>query len=343
MANPAAAATAGLADPERLVPWLAAHLPGFEGPATIRKFAGGQSNPTFLVEAASGRYVLRRKPPGVLLKSAHAVEREFRVMRALEGSAVPVPKAYCLCEDESILGTSFFVMEFLDGRIFWDPALPEIPAGERTAYYGEIARVLGALARLDPEAIGLSDYGRPGNYVERQVSRWVTQFRASETETVPAMEALIGGLSDWRSESEGVALVHGDFRLDNLVFDPIRPRIIGILDWELSTLGTPLVDLSYFCAMLRLPRDGIVKGLGDTDHAALGIPTEDAFVAAFEREAGISRPEDWRLWLAFHFFRFAAILQGVKKRHMEGNASSADAAKAGAMVERAAELGRALT
>jgi aminoglycoside phosphotransferase (APT) family kinase protein len=336
------AAAAGLADPERLVPYLERKLPGFEGPASVRKFAGGQSNPTFLVEAASGRYVLRRKPPGLLLKSAHAVEREYRLMRALENSAVPVPKAYLLCEDESVLGTSFFVMEFLDGRIFWDPVLSEIPAGARGAYYGEIARVLGALARLDPGAAGLADYGRPGSYVERQVARWVTQYRASETETVPAMEALIARLSDWHPASEGVALVHGDFRLDNLVFDPVHPRIIGILDWELSTLGTKLVDLSYFCAMLRLPRDGIVKGLGDADRAALGIPAEDAFVAAFEREAGLPRPQDWPLWLAFHFFRFAAIVQGVKKRHTEGNASSADAAKADAMVERAAELGCAL-
>jgi aminoglycoside phosphotransferase (APT) family kinase protein len=326
-------------DLERLVAYLGQHLPGFKGPAAARKFAGGQSNPTFLIEAASGRYVLRRKPPGTLLKSAHAVEREYRVMQALAGTPIPVPRVHLLCENEAIVGTPFFVMDYLDGRTFWDPALPEIGREERSRYYGEIARVLAALARLDPGTVGLSDFDRPGNYIERQVSRWVGQYRASQTEVISAMEELIGLLAAWKPEADGTGLVHGDFRIDNLVFHPSEPRVVGILDWELSTLGPPLVDLSYFCTMLRLPREGLVKGLGSEHRASLGIPSEDEFVAAFERQGGGARPADWSLWLAFQAFRFAAIVQGVKKRHIDGNASSADAVRAGAMVELAAELG----
>lgn len=329
-------------DLEKLTPYLEAHLPGFQRPATARKFPGGQSNPTFLIETASGRYVLRRKPPGVLLRSAHAVEREYRVMKALGGSAVPVPTARLLCEDSSIVGTPFFVMDFLQGRIFWDPALPEIPKEERAAYYKEIARVLGELARLNVQEVGLADYGRSGNYVQRQISRWVEQYRASETETIPAMEDLIARLSDWKPDDERVALVHGDFRLDNLVFHLTEPRIIGILDWELSTLGTPLVDLSYFCTMLRLPREGHVKGLGDLSRDELGVPSDVAFIRDFQHFSRIEVPGDWNMWLAFHAFRFAAITQGVKKRYLDGNASSSDAAGAAAMVEVAASLGRSL-
>jgi aminoglycoside phosphotransferase (APT) family kinase protein len=334
--------SSGLIGLDRLVPYLRANLPGFHGPATVRKFPGGQSNPTFLMETPSDRYVVRRKPPGVLLKSAHAVEREYRVMSALSGTPVPVPRVHLLCEDESILGTSFFVMDFLDGRIFWDPALPEVPVAERAAYYREIARILAELSRLDPVRIGLGDFGRPGNYVERQVSRWITQYRASETETVEAMEELIQVLARRRPSGEGVAVVHGDFRIDNLIFDPVHPKVIGILDWELSTLGAPLADLSYFCTMLRLPRGGHVMGLGSENRTTLGIPTEEALLTEFQAYGGPMPGDDFHLWLAFHAFRFAAIVQGVKKRYLEGNASSADAARAAAMVEIAAELGRDL-
>ncbi|MBD8664233.1 phosphotransferase [Rhizobium sp. CFBP 8752] len=331
-----------LLDLHRLVPYLEECLGDFRGPATARKFPGGQSNPTFLIEAASGRYVLRRKPPGVLLRSAHAVEREYRVMKALGQTAVPVPGMGLLCEDETIVGTPFFVMDFLDGRIFWDPALPDLTPEMRGDYYGEIARVLGELARLDPAAVGLADYGRSGNYVGRQIARWVEQYRASETVTVPDMEELIRHLSGWQPTDAKVALVHGDFRLDNLVFHPIEPRIIGILDWELSTLGTPLVDVAYFCTMLRLPRNGYVKGLGLLDRDEIGIPAETDFIRAYVQSSGLTLPDDWNMWLAFHAFRFAAITQGVKKRHLEGNASSADAARAAAMMVVAAALGRQL-
>jgi len=330
---------ASLVDLERLVPYLEANLEGFRGPATARKFSKGQSNPTFLVEAESGRYVLRRKPSGTLLKSAHAVEREYRVMKALAGTPVPVPKIFHLCEDPSIVGTAFFVMEYLDGRIFWDPALPELSREERPAYYAEMARVLGELAKLDVGSAGLDDYGRHGGYVERQISRWVQQYRASETETVADMEALIAWLTSRKISDDGVSLVHGDVRFDNVVFHASEPRIIGMLDWELSTLGTPLVDITYLCTMLRLPRIARVKGLAGLDRSALGIPSEKDFLAVFLAHSRISGPVDWPFWIAFHAFRFAAITQGVKKRRIDGNASSSEAEGVGDMVSLAARLG----
>ncbi|MBM3548015.1 MAG: phosphotransferase family protein [Alphaproteobacteria bacterium] len=328
-----------LVDLDRLVPYLEANLDGFRSPATARKFSKGQSNPTFLVEAASGRYVLRRKPSGTLLKSAHAVEREYRVMKALAGTPVPVPKVFHLCEDTSVVGTAFFVMEFLDGRIFWDPALPELQSNERRDYYAEMARVLGELARLDVDEAELGDYGRHGGYVERQISRWVQQYRASETEKVKDMEALIAWLTSRTIADDGVSLVHGDVRFDNVVFHASEPRIIGMLDWELSTLGTPLVDITYLCTMLRLPRIARVKGLAGLDRDGLGIPSEEAFLADFLSHSGIGGPVDWPFWIAFHAFRFAAITQGVKKRRIDGNASSSEAEGVGDMVSLAARLG----
>lgn len=333
----------GLVDIDRLLPFLEANLPGFKGPATVEKFASGQSNPTFLLESASGRYVLRRKPPGTLLKSAHAVEREFRVMKALAATDVPVPRVHCLCEDTSILGTAFFVMEFLDGRIFWDPALPEVAREDRAAYYGELVRVLGRLASLDPGAAGLGDYGKPGGYVERQISRWIAQYRASETETIPDMEALIAWLTQRPAVEIAAALTHGDIRFDNVVFHPTAPKIIGILDWELSTLGAPPVDMAYFCTMLRLPRSSQVKGLDGVDRRRIGVPSEAEMLTSFLAGSGFSGPVDWRFWMAFHAFRFAAISQGVKKRRIDGNASSETAAGVGDMVTIAAKLGLAIS
>lgn len=326
-------------DMARLGPWLEQNLPGFHLPATARKFPGGQSNPTFLIETTGARYVLRRKPPGVLLKSAHAVDREYRVMAALAGTAVPVPKVHILCEDESLIGSPFVVMECLDGRIFWDPALPALPAGERAACYSGAIGVLAALARLDVPALGLADYGKPGRYVERQVARWLKQYREVETTPLPAMERLIAILNGWTPEEQGVALVHGDFRLDNLVFHPTEPRVIGVLDWELSTLGAPGVDLSYFCTMLRLPQAGLVPGLGPLDRAAQGLPVEAEILDIYRAAGGIMPAGDWRMWLAFHCFRFTAILQGVARRAAEGNASGAEASRADAGARDAAALG----
>lgn len=326
-------------DMARIGPWLERNLPGFQLPATARKFSGGQSNPTFLIETAGARYVLRRKPPGVLLKSAHAVDREYRVMAALAGSGVPVPKVHILCEDESVIGSPFVVMDCLDGRIFWDPALPALPAAERAACYRKAVQVLAALARLDVPALGLADYGKPGHYVERQVARWQKQYRDVETGPLPDMERLIATLDRWAPEEQGVALVHGDFRLDNLVFHASEPRVIGVLDWELSTLGAPGVDLSYFCTMLRLPQAGLVPGLGTLDRTAHGLPMEAEILDIYRAAGGIMPTGDWRMWLAFHCFRFTAILQGVARRAAEGNASGAEAGRAGEGAREAAALG----
>ncbi len=235
-------------DTEKLAKYLEAHVAGFKGPLSAKKFAGGQSNPTFLIEAQSGRYVLRRKPPGALLKSAHAVDREFRVMSALEDTDVPVPEVYHLCEDDSIVGSMFFVMQFVDGRVMWNPALPDATREDRSAIFDEMNRVLAALHSVNVDDIGLSDYGKPGNYFERQVGRWSQQYKASETGTVPEMDALMDWLPANMPEDDGrVALVHGDYRLDNMIFHREEPRVLALVDWELSTLGHPYADLAYHC------------------------------------------------------------------------------------------------
>jgi aminoglycoside phosphotransferase (APT) family kinase protein len=311
--------------------YLGAHLDGFRGPLTATKFATGQSNPTFLLEAPSGRYVLRRKPPGQLLKSAHAVDREFRVITALQGTDVPVPRPHLLCADDSVIGTMFFVMEFCAGRNFQDPRVPEVDATDRAAIYDDMNRVLAALHSVDIEAVGLADYGRPGNYFERQIGRWTQQYRASETETIAAMDALIAWLAGNTPADDGrIALVHGDYRIDNMIFDARAPRMIAVLDWELSTLGHPFADLGYQCMQWRMPTGPVGRGLDGVDRAALGIPSEADYVAKYCERMGIAAIPDWPFYLAFAFFRLAAIIQGVKKRGLDGNASNP---------ERAAELG----
>jgi aminoglycoside phosphotransferase (APT) family kinase protein len=331
-------------DTERLAPYLASHLPDFQGPLTAEKFAGGQSNPTFRLSAGDRQYVLRRKPPGELLASAHAVDREFRVIRALADTEVPVPEAYVLCEDESIIGSMFYVMEYLEGRVFWDPTLPEIAGNaERSAIYDEMNRVLAALHNVAPEDVGLADFGRPGNYFERQVSRWTKQYRASETERSEAMEMLLEWLPAHMPPDDGaVSLVHGDYRLDNLMFHPTEPRIIAVLDWELSTLGHPLADLAYQVMAWQLPGDAGLRGLAGVDRASLGLPSDDAYVDEYCRRTGRDGIEHWNFYLVFCFFRLAAILQGVKKRALQGNASSAEAEAKGALVEPLARHGVAL-
>ncbi len=330
--------------PEReLAVYLEGHVPGFRGPLVATKFKGGQSNPTYLVEAASGRYVLRRKPPGMLLPSAHAVDREFRVLQALHGGPVPVAKPLHLCTDESVIGSMFYLMDFVPGRVHWDPSLPDMTPARRAAHYEAIIATLAALHSLDPAAIGLGDFGKPGNYFARQVHRWTEQYRASETQPIPAMEALIDRLPARCPADDGrVALVHGDFRIDNLMFAPEAPRVLAVVDWELSTLGHPLADLGYFCMALRLPRNPALPGLAGLDREALGLPSEAALLARYAELTGQPVPTDWDFVLAFSFFRLAALAQGVAKRARQGNASSDQAAQAGQMTALLASLGRAM-
>jgi aminoglycoside phosphotransferase (APT) family kinase protein len=334
-----------LALPETaLATYLEAHVAGFRGPLTATKFKGGQSNPTYLIEAASGRYVLRRKPPGQLLASAHAVDREFRALGALHGSAVPVAQPLHLCADDTVIGSMFYLMSYVPGRIFWDPALPELAPEQRMAHFNAAIDALAAVAKLDVAGVGLNDYGRHGNYFSRQVARWTEQYRASETERLDAMETLIAWLPAALPADDGrVALVHGDFRIDNLIWNAQAPNVAAIVDWELSTLGHPFADIAYFSMALRLPRNPVLPGLAGIDRAALGIPQEGALVERFASATGLDPLPHWNFLLAFQFFRLAAIAQGVLKRALQGNASSEQALAAGRMTRTIAELGAALT
>lgn len=325
-------------DVASLAGYLENHVPGFEGPLDAEKFAGGQSNPTFLLQARSGRYVLRRQPLGELLKTAHAVDREFRILTALSGTAVPVARPYHLCVDRDVIGSMFYVMSFEDGRIFWNPALPELPRPDRADCYDAVLQTMAALHDIDVEAAGLADYGRPGSYFERQIGVWTKQYRAAETERLDAMETLIGWLPRACPEDAGPStLVHGDFRIDNVMFERDSYRVKAVLDWELSTLGNPLADLAYFCMCLRLPLDGHVPGLAGQDRAALGVPQEAEIVARYCELRGIEPIRDWHFYLAFSFFRLAAIAQGVKARALKGNASSTAALRVGDMTGALAE------
>jgi len=327
-----------------LADYLQTHVAGFRGPLTATKFKGGQSNPTYLIEAASGKYVLRRKPPGKLLASAHAVDREFRVLGALAGSTVPVARPLHLCSDDAIIGSMFYLMQYVPGRIIWDPALPDMTPELRGAHYAAALDALVALTQLDVAAAGLADYGKPGNYFARQVARWSEQYRAAETEKLEAMETLIAWLPSAVPADDGrVALVHGDFRIDNLIWVADKPNLAAIVDWELSTLGHPYADLAYFCMALRLPRNPILPGLAGMDRTALGIPEESVMLDRFTAASRLDPRAHWNFLLAFQFFRLAAIAQGVLKRALQGNASSDRAMQAGAMARTIAELGAALT
>lgn len=323
-------------DPARLSAFLSAELGLDPAGLQIRQFKGGQSNPTYLLEAAGRRYVLRKKPPGALLPSAHAVEREYRVMRALADTEVPVARVLGLCEDTQVIGTPFFVMDYVEGRIFWDPALPGLAPAERGALYAEMARVLATLHRQDPQALGLGDFGKAGNYFSRQIDRWSRQYRASETEPIAAMDALIDWLPSHVPDAAGSTLVHADFRLDNLIFHPSEPRVLAVLDWELSTLGHPLADLASHCVAWRLPP--AYWGLAGQPLADLGIPDEEAHIAQYCRATGREAIVDWNFYLGFALFRKAAINQGVVKRKLMGNVSS-EAALGIERVRFLAELG----
>ena len=327
-------------DSDVLGPYLEANVAGFSGLINVEKFANGQSNPTFRVKARSGEYVLRRQPPGDLLKSAHAVDREYRVLAALANTDVPVAEVYHLCEDRDVIGSMFYVMEFCDGRILWDSAIPEVDKAERTAMYDEMNRVLATLHQIDIEAVGLSDFGKPGNYFERQYDRWSGQYRASELHRIEAMETLIGWLGDNLPDDDGrVSLVHGDYRLDNMIFDATEPKVVALLDWELSTLGHPFADVAYQCMQLRMPAGvGSISGLRGKDLGALGIPTEDDYVASYCERMGIDGIDNFAFYVAFSFFRLAAIVQGVANRAADGNASNRKAAEMGKFVEPMAKL-----
>ena len=310
-----------------LAAYLERHIAGFRGPLTLEKFDQGQSNPTFLLTSPSGRYVLRRKPPGELLASAHAVDREYRVIAALADTDVPVPRALHLCEDDSIIGSIFYVMSFEDGRIFWDPALPELERDQRRVILEAQVRVLAAMHNVDIESVGLSDYGPAANYYERQIGRWTKQYQAAQTGQIPAMDTLMQWLpANIPADCDGISLIHGDYRLDNIIYHPAQPRVLAVLDWELSTLGHPLADLAYLCMCMRLPEVGPLKGLHGVDLAQLGLPTEDELVALYCQLRGIDAIDDWQFYLAFSYFRLASICQGVFKRAQAGNASDSKAA-----------------
>lgn len=325
-------------DEQKLSAYLEQHIDGFQGPLSLKKFAGGQSNPTFLITAKSGKYVLRRKPPGVLLKSAHAVDREYQVTKALENTAVPVARPLHLCCDENIIGSWFYVMNFMDGRIFWDPALPDMANSERTALYHEMNRVLAAVHSVDLSANNLSEYGKPGNYFERQIGRWTKQYKASETEHIEPMEQLMDWVARNIPEDDGkISLIHGDYRLDNFIFHPTKPEIIAVVDWELSTLGHPLADLAYQCMQWRMPHNSLIMGLDSIDRAALGIPNEEDYVREYAARMGNDTIDHWSFYLAFSFFRLAAIVQGVMKRSLDGNASNEKARQVGQLTRPLAE------
>ncbi len=330
---------------DRIGQWLGEHVAGFRGPLAAERFAGGQSNPTYRLRAGSGDYVLRKKPPGPLLPSAHAVDREFRVMQALARTAVPVPQVYALCEDEAVAGRAFYVMEHLDGRIFWDQRLPGVAPDERRAMFGSMNQVIADLHSVDYAALGLGDFGRPGNYMARQIARWSRQYRASETAPQPAMDALIDWLPAHLPPEGAAAIVHGDYRMDNLVFHKTEPRVIGVLDWELSTIGDPLADFAYHCLTWRVTPE-LFRGLAGVDFGALGIPGEAEYVAAYCERTGRGPIANWEFYLVYSLFRLAAILQGIAKRAIDGTAASADAVATGAtaipMGEQAWALAKAL-
>ncbi|MGH8679524.1 MAG: phosphotransferase [Burkholderiales bacterium] len=318
--------------------YMRAHVDGFAGHLEVEQFKGGQSNPTFLLTAGKQCYVVRRKPPGKLLPSAHAVDREYRVITALYQTDVPVARTYCLCEDESVIGTAFYIMDYIQGRVLWDQRLPDMTKQQRRAIFNELNRVIAALHKVDYVKIGLETYGKPGNYIERQVNRWIKQYRASETERIEAMENLIEWLPKSIPPGDETTIVHGDYRMDNVIFHATEPRILAVLDWELSTLGHPLADLAYHCMAWRLT-PGEFRGIGGVDLAALGIPSEQEYVAMYCERTARSGIENWDFYMAYNMFRLAGILQGIMGRVKDGTAASAYAAEQGKRARLMAEAG----
>ena len=330
-------------DEAALVRWMEAHVEGFAGPLTVEQFKGGQSNPTYKLVTPARSYVLRRKPPGQLLKGAHAVEREAKVLSALHGAGFPAARVYGLCTDEAVLGTWFYVMEMVEGRIFWDAAVPGVSDEERAKIFDAMNATIAQLHVFDPEAIGLGDYGKPGNYFARQVGRWSKQYFEDEAAgRNEDMDAVIAWLEANMPEDDGASsVIHGDFRIDNMIFHPTEPRVLAVLDWELSTLGHPLADFAYHAMMYHMPPH-IVAGLGGADIAALGIPTEADYVAAYCRRTGREDLPDYRYYMAFNFFRLAAIFHGIKGRVIRGTAANAQARERAEAFPELAKLARGL-
>jgi len=325
-------------DETRLARWMEENVEGYTGPLTVRQFKGGQSNPTYQLITPTASYVLRRKPPGLLLKGAHAVEREVQVLTALHSVDFPVPRVHGLCTDDSVVGTWFFVMDHVEGRIFWDPSLPEVSREQRPGYFDAMNATLARLHCIDYQAIGLAAYGRPGNYFERQIARWSKQYLGDVAAgRDPHMDRLIEWLPAHLPPGDETGIVHGDFRIDNMIFHPSEPRVLAVLDWELSTLGHPLADFTYNVMMYRMP-PMIAAGLAGADLAALNIPSESEYVAAYCRRTGRSDIPHLNFYLAFNFFRFASICHGIKGRLARGTASSANAAKMAEAVPLLAEL-----
>jgi len=327
-------------DGGRLQEYLGKHLENFRGPLQIEQFKGGQSNPTYRVTAGGRRYVLRRKPPGKLLPSAHAVEREFRVIQALHGAGFPVARPYLLCEDESVAGTAFYLMDCVEGRVLWDQSLPGMAKADRRAIWDELNRVIALLHGIDYRAVGLESFGKVGNYIERQIARWTRQYRASEGARSEAMDSLIAWLPENIPATAETTIVHGDYRLDNAVFDAAEPRILAVLDWELSTLGDPLADFSYHCMSWHIP-PGKFRGIAGLPLEDLGIPGEDEYAQLYFRRTGRqpADPSVWNYYMAYNLFRIAAILQGIARRAVDGTAASEHAGDAGSRAPMMAELG----
>jgi aminoglycoside phosphotransferase (APT) family kinase protein len=325
-------------DEGALTRWMTQNVAGFQGPLLIDQFKGGQSNPTYRLRTPQRSYVLRKKPPGVLLKGAHAVEREARVMAALGSVGFPVPKIHGLCVDDTVIGSWFFVMDLVDGRIFWDASFADVPQAERSAYLDAMNATLAELHGIAPETVGLSDYGRSGGYVARQITRWSAQYLADELAgRHPAMDKLVEWLPAHIPETDETAITHGDFRADNMIFHPTEPRVLAVLDWELSTLGHPLADFAYNAMMYRMPPD-ILGGIAGIDLKAQGLPDEAAYVAAYCRRTGRSGMPDLDFYIAFNMFRFAAILHGIRGRVKRGTAASADAQAMGERYMRVADI-----
>lgn len=325
-------------DEQKLHVYLRRCIEGVGDTLTVAQFEGGQSNPTFLLSSGERRFVLRKKPPGMLLPSAHMIEREYRIMAALYGTDVPVPRVLHLCEDASVIGTAFYVMEYASGRLFKDISLPGMNVDERRAIYEELSHVMAALHTVDYAARGLSDYGKAGNYYSRQIARWSQQYEASKTEPIPAMDSLIAWLPTHVPSDDTTSIVHGDFRLDNMIFHPTQPRVIAVLDWELSTLGHPLADLAHTCGVYHVDmadRPGIKQVAGEQS----GIPTEAEFLASYCRHARRSSIEGWGFYVAFALFRFASICQGVYARSLAGNAASERAGTFHGIAREMAERG----